>query len=146
MKGRDGPIGRAKLLTRDFRRNVIRGIELCILIYIVLWIQSLIFTPLMFSLKYKLKLKTSWSSIFRKLQLQVNLSFNLLELQESLIFQVFNLSEDDDLGVDKNLNVLRVFLKFKSSILHSFNFLELQFFKASIFQSFNSSFNQRSVK
>ena len=71
----------------------------------VLWIQSLIFTLLMFSLKYKLRLRTFWSSIFKKLWLQVYLRFNLLEFKESLIFQIFNLSKDD-LEVDKNFGCM----------------------------------------
>ena len=28
MRGRDGPTGRANLFARDFRRNLIRGLEL----------------------------------------------------------------------------------------------------------------------
>ena len=55
------------LFTQDFRRNVIRRTKLCILIYIVLWIQSLIFTHLMLSRDCKLKLKTSCSLVFRNL-------------------------------------------------------------------------------
>ena len=35
MKGRDGPTRHAKLFTQDFQKNIILGIELCILIYIV---------------------------------------------------------------------------------------------------------------
>ena len=35
MKSIDGPTGCAKLFTRDFQRNVIRGIGLCILIDLV---------------------------------------------------------------------------------------------------------------
>ena len=57
-------------------------------------------------------------------ELQLDLNFGLLEFKKSLIFQIFNLSEDDDLEVDKNLHVLR----FEYSILQSFNILELQFF------------------
>ena len=39
------------------------------------------------------------------LLLQVDLNFNLLESKKSLIFQVFNLSEDVDLEVDTKLHV-----------------------------------------
>ena len=83
MKGKDGPTMRAKLFARDFYRNVIHEIELYILIYMMFWIQSLIFIPLMFSLKYKLRLRTFLSSIFGKLWFQVYLSFNLWEFKES---------------------------------------------------------------
>ena len=46
-----------------------------------------------------------------------------MKLNESLIFQVFNFSEDDDLEVDKNLHVLRAsifnYSELRASILHS---------------------------
>ena len=66
MKGRDGPTGRAKLFTRDFRRNLIRGIELCIDLCIADTISN-IYSFDSFSRIQKVKFKTSWSSIFKKL-------------------------------------------------------------------------------
>ena len=46
-----------------------------------------------------------------------------MEFNESLIFQVFNFLEDDDLKVDKNLHILRAsifnYSELRASILHS---------------------------
>ena len=85
---------------------------------------SNIFTHLTISLEYNLKLRTSWSLVFRMLLLQVNLNFDLLKFKESLIFQVFNLSEVVDLE--------QTCTSWKLVEIWIFNSSELQYFRASI--------------
>ena len=91
--------------------------SVCILIYNVVDTISNIY-PFDVSFWIQIKLHiTSCFLKFRKLWLQVNLTLNILEFKEGLIFQVFNLLEYSDLRVDKNFHVFR-----------SFRSLNLQFF------------------